>query len=481
MMDGRRILRNFLSLTAAQVVGFVCGLATTIVLARNLGPDSFGILGFGQAFIGFAGIAVVLGTDTYGTREIARDRTCVGPLVGEILGLRIVLAALVIPALVGVAFAVGHGGVVTRVLSLQALGLIGTVVILDFVFQGVQQMGAIAVRQTIAPLLVVAGAATLVHGPGDVYIAALLPPVAVLSTSLWLMRRMHRHIAPLRVRFDRRAWAGWIRAALPIGLGGLSITVFQYTDVLMLGFAVPQADVGRYVALGRLYIVVVSVGNLLVAVFAPVLAQLGTAEIGARRAAYRHFAVSVLVLAGPAASLLAVFPGDAVRLFFGAGYTTDPAVLSIIMLSAVAFTVTAATSAALVAWDDQLFHAKALGTAAAANVALNALLIPHYGLWGAAAATLVSLLALVAVEVRRLARRHDIAQLGLLVTVTGLLAVVFGLAYVVRQAVALPLLDRSPLATLVLFGGGAGVIFLGLTAAIGLVEPARLFRLVRRA
>ena len=36
-----------------------------------LGPDAYGILGFGTAFVSYFALAVVFGTDLYGTREIA--------------------------------------------------------------------------------------------------------------------------------------------------------------------------------------------------------------------------------------------------------------------------------------------------------------------------------------------------------------------------------------------------------------------------
>jgi O-antigen/teichoic acid export membrane protein len=478
MSDGRVIVRNFLSLSAGQAIGFAFGLATTILLARTLGPETFGILGFGQALVAFAGIVVVLGTDTYGAREIARNAGRAGTLIGDILGFRTVLAAVAIPAVICVAALLGVSGMRLQVLTIQAVGLVATVMAVDFAFQGIQRMGPIAVRQSVASGLVFVGAALLVAGPGDVRIAAMLPLAAVAATSIWLLFLFQRTTAPIRVRFSPGVWRGWLGVVLPIGLGGLSVAIFQQVDIAMLGFLVPEAEVGRYVALVRLYVIVTTVGNLLAAVYAPVLAPLAGSDANARLAAYRPFAGAVLVMGGPAAAAMAAFPTDVVALFFGAAYAVDPGVVVIVMMSALLFVAISATSVALVAWDDQLFHSKALGVSAALNVALNAFLIPPFGLRGAAIATLLSAAALLAAEVVRLARTHGVGEVARPVKTLILLAVVFGAAYYLRQLL-LPS-GAAPALVVGAFGGGGVAAFFAAAAAAQLIDAGRLAALLRR-
>ena len=67
------ILRNIKLLTAAQIIASVAGLFSSALLARALGAEGFGIIGFGAAFLSLLGVAASLSTDMYGTREIARN------------------------------------------------------------------------------------------------------------------------------------------------------------------------------------------------------------------------------------------------------------------------------------------------------------------------------------------------------------------------------------------------------------------------
>jgi O-antigen/teichoic acid export membrane protein len=476
MADGRRLVRNFLSLSVAQALGFAFGLGTTVLLARALGPENFGILGFGQAFVAFAGIAIVLGTDTYGAREIARDAGRAGPLISEILGFRFAVAAVAIPGIIAIAAALGVAGQSLAVLSIQAVGLLAAVVTVDFAFQGIQRMEPIGVRQAGAAGLVFLGALAFVGDPDDVYVAALLPFIAVSVTSLWLIRRFHRKVAPIGVRLDPTAWRGWLGVVVPIGLGGLSVAVFQQIDIVMLGFFVPEDEIGRYVALARLYVLVIAVANLLAAVFAPVLAPLAGASRQERQEIYTPFVTYLLVLAAPAGAAFAVFPHDTIVLFFGDEYASASGVLAIVMASALLFTLTIPTSVALVAWDDQLYHTKALGISAAVNIVLNAALIPGYGILGAAAATLLSVAVLLAAELHRLARRHGAGAFAQTGTAAILLAVVFGVSYLLRSMTLPP--DAPAAVVVAVFGIGAAVVYVGAAAAIGLVDVRRAARLL---
>ena len=94
------ILRNIKILTAAQIIASVAGLFSSALLARALGADGFGVIGFGTAFLSLLGIAASLSTDTYGTREIARNPDDAGPISSPILGLRLTLSVLAFAAFV---------------------------------------------------------------------------------------------------------------------------------------------------------------------------------------------------------------------------------------------------------------------------------------------------------------------------------------------------------------------------------------------
>ena len=62
-----RILDNISALAIAQIVAMAAGFFSTAWVARLLGPEGYGIIGFGVAFTSFFGLMVVLGTDYHGS------------------------------------------------------------------------------------------------------------------------------------------------------------------------------------------------------------------------------------------------------------------------------------------------------------------------------------------------------------------------------------------------------------------------------
>ena len=73
MSAGHRIFRNIRALAAAKAATMASGLVTAAWTARVLGPDSFGVLGFGTSLMAYAALFVNMGLSTYAIREIARD------------------------------------------------------------------------------------------------------------------------------------------------------------------------------------------------------------------------------------------------------------------------------------------------------------------------------------------------------------------------------------------------------------------------
>ncbi|MHB8853951.1 MAG: oligosaccharide flippase family protein [Ignavibacteriaceae bacterium] len=74
MKISNQILRNLISLTSAEVISKIVGLITAAYLGRVLKPEGFGILGFATAFVSYFLLIGNFGLDTYGTREIAKDK-----------------------------------------------------------------------------------------------------------------------------------------------------------------------------------------------------------------------------------------------------------------------------------------------------------------------------------------------------------------------------------------------------------------------
>lgn len=478
MSVGRRVARNFLFMFAAQAVAALAGLASTAFLARTLGPETFGVLGFGIALLSYFGHIVVLGTDQYGAREIARDHGAVGALVARILGLRAFSAMVALAVFLAVVAVLDQPRQVKAVMAIQGLGLLVTVIALDFVYQGLSRMAFIAGRQAAASVIVLVCVVTLIGAPDDVLIAAGIPVFATGLTALWLLARIHRRIAPvaLSVGFDR--WRPMLGAALPIAVSGAMSTIFFNTDIVMLGFMASPHEVGLYVGIYRIFTMSLLLGGLMAAVFAPELAGVWR-DPAAMADYYRDFAGAMVLTGAPIAVAIAAFPQPVIHLIFDERFLAAAPVLPYLMIATMIVYVAYAASVCLIAWSDQTAQMIVLCCGAAANVALNLVLIPRYGIMGAASATLACQCVVTIGLLARLRYRFGLLGLGILAKPVICAVVAFAVARIGID-VALAIGPGWSDAARLLAGGSLGtLLYVALALATGAVEPRRLRAIIR--
>jgi O-antigen/teichoic acid export membrane protein len=207
---------------------------------------------------------------------------------------------------------------------------------------------------------------------------------ALLVTAGSLRRAIARHALTARGRFRLGVW-------MPPGLlllflvGGAALT--ERLDVMVISALADPEAAGIYSVASR-FAALISLGSAAATVRAlPLLAeQLGQ---GARDAAARTLAQAsraALALAATAGLLLAAAAGPLLGLF-GPGFRGGATALCLLAVAHVALAAGGAASTALIASGNERRIAVVTGLGIVANVTANLLLVPRYGMTGAAAAT----------------------------------------------------------------------------------------------
>ena len=382
------ILRNIKILTAAQILASVAGLFSSPLLARALGADGFGVLGFGTAFLSLLGIAASLNTDTYGTREIARNPNEAGPICSPILGLRLTLSVLAYAVFIAIVLMLDRNQTEKTVLLVQAGGIFVSIFILDFVFQGLERMGINGLRQISTALMTLICVFLFVHAPEDILTAAIIPVAAgiVAVGVIWFYAR--RNVSGITLSFSRDRWRQILAVSLPMAISGVMHTIIFNTDAVMLGLMSTNEQTGLYVSAFKIVGLTMIPAGLLIAPFFPSLSA-GWQDQTMRFDRSRTFAISVLIISLPLVVFIAIYPELILRVLFGEAYSGAGTALTILMASMVVMHLRIIYGPPLLAWNEERFLMVATLIGAILNVLLNFILIPKYGIVGAAYASLV--------------------------------------------------------------------------------------------
>lgn len=391
---------------ALKVTSTGLGFLTALLLARLLGAAGYGTYAYALAWVALLSIPAMLGLDRLLVREIAVYRTrSEWDLMRGLLRQANSAALLVSLSLVLLA------AVVTWVLrehlnpemlpafwvGLIMLPLMTLTRLRQAVMQGLQHVVAGQLPEMlIRPLLFVAlvGGAYLFLKENLNALWAVGMNVAATGAAFFIGTWMLFNVLPQAVKeavpdYQTRAW---VRSALPLLLvTGLGVINSQI-DITMLGAILGAEPTGIYAVANRIAGFIIFILGSVNAVLAPTIARLYVS--GQMRRLQRIVTKSarvILFLSIPVALSLIVF-GRWVLLLFGQDFTQGGTALAILSTGQLINAAAGSVGLLLIMTGHERDVAIAIGLSVALNVILNAILIPRWGIAGAAVTTASSMI-----------------------------------------------------------------------------------------
>ncbi len=393
----RLITRNFVVLSAGELAGRLIGFAAMVWAARALGPEAYGVVGFALAIILYFQAAVDGGLELYGPRLVAAGRSDRGELLTTIVAGRSVIAVLAAGLLALVAFPV-FPAPEDRVLALYGATLLGVALGTRWFHVGLERGLPVAVSRIVYGVLTLGLVLVWVRAPEHVtrvplaYALADLGAAALLAVWLWALG-----VRPGRFRLSlaKRAWGG---AAPLLATVALGLLIYN-ADFILLRVFRGRAEVGLYLAAYALISFLGQLGNAARVSLIPALARVrARPEVASEINASALARVSLVGL--PVAVGGFLVGGDLVRDLFGVAYAGAAAPLRILIWTIAWLLWRSVFESFLIARDAQGLVMRATAAGAALNLALNFVLIPAYGLAGAAVATLLTEAVRLALVIR---------------------------------------------------------------------------------
>jgi O-antigen/teichoic acid export membrane protein len=378
----RNILRLFVGDVAAKSILFV----TLIYLARTLGPEPYGVLEFATAVTSYLLVVADCGLEMWATREVSRD-TDLRRLAGRVLGLRLVLAA---PAIAGFVLLLQ---VFPDYPSLRMLLLVGAALpvanalSLRWALLGRERMGAVATSTVAGQIVTSAIIISFVHDESALAWVLVARVVGAFVVSGVFARQFV---------LEAGGWphfptlAGWRTALAPAAvmcaIQILGVLSYNFDSIILGALAGPVA-LGLYGAAYKIVTVAVTATMTYYLGLFPTLARTWVEEREVfHTIARRSFRLAVLsaIPIGVAGSMLA---GPAIDFLYGPLYASAAPALRVLCWSAALVNLRGTFRNALTATGFQGLDFRCAAVATAVNVGMNLLLIPPFGMLGAASAT----------------------------------------------------------------------------------------------
>lgn len=383
--------KNVFWLAIGQFGGRLIRSAITIYSARLLGASEYGIFSYALGISSFFTIFSDIGTSVILTREVAKEPKEEKKYFATIFAIRAFLLVFTAVLLIAVA---------PRFIKIEKAAYLMPLVALltvlegfrDFAyafFKGKEKMELEAIITFAVNLAItVFGFIALSISPMSatllkVYIAGSF--MGFLMT-VYLLREEYRGIIKY---FSKKLIGPITKAAWPMAAGGLVGAFMSNVDILMLGWWRTAAEIGFYSVgqkiVGMLYII----GGLLPTAVYPAFSRIIHENNKERISSIIAKTMIIVLMAAVPFSIGGVILGDQIiRLVFGINYINAAPVFRIMILSLLSIYPFCILNIAILGFNKQAKFFWYSIIATIANVILNAVLIPPYGIEGAAAATL---------------------------------------------------------------------------------------------
>ena len=378
------------TLLAERALRLVVALGVTFLVARHLGVAMFGLLSTAQAIVALTGPLIVLGLDQICVRELVVRPLQRHALLGTTAALQLAGGGVAALICLGVAWLVPSTipGLPAFLLVLAILPLLHWPAAGEYALRADGRTPTIAAGRLVATLayLTLAVALLQMDAPPLAFAWLAVADLALLGmVQLFFLKLAAGGARPV---LSRSRAVSLLRDSWPLALAGLAVMVYMRTDQVMLAGMLGEHEVGIYTAAARISEAWFVVPTTVAYVVGPALLR----RNGVHTAEYLRQLFGVtrwLIVVTLVLTLVVGLGADRiVTSIYGPAYAAAAAVLTLHFWSALFVSLGVMQTLWLVATNRARLSLYRTLLGAAVNVGLNLMLIPRYGVLGAAAATL---------------------------------------------------------------------------------------------
>ena len=391
----RKVARNVFWLTLERFFRVILALVVSVVLARYLGPDGFGVLNLALAFVAIFGTLSSFGLNGILPRELVRNPDQANEILGSAFLVGMAAATCAYAMLVFSAYALN--------LENQMATYLTTIIGVSLFFKSTQvinywfesQVDSKALVWTECFALLISSAAKLVlawsQAPLVAFAIVFALEAALISAAAIMVYSKYR-TSPLSWTASISRMRQLMSQSWPLLISSAAWILYTRIDQVMVGSMIGNGAVGHYTAATRLSDAANILPGLLVVSIVPAITMLRETDAEFYNKKFQIAYDLVFVISVVIALVLSLGSVEVIALAFGGEYDDSAVVLGIHAWSTIFVSMAVVSGRFLTNEGLQILTMQRHLLGVILNVALNYWLIGIYGVKGAALATLTSLI-----------------------------------------------------------------------------------------
>jgi len=382
-----QVLKNFSLLVLSELWVKVITFVLFIYLGRVLDPEDYGYLSYLMALTSYFLIFIELGLPKLGTREVAAHPQLSRSFLQAITQIKLLLF-----------LGVGSFWLIYVLLveppqyklagSLMAFYLFTRAIDFQWYLQAEQRFDLIAKLKVFRAAILLLSLLVLLFVP-SLLVYVLFFNLSAFIPLYWYMHRfgITEHLLDIRNLFTIKSsrMSLLLKKSLPLATSSFLILMYYNLDTILLRYMIDLQAVAAYNAAYKLVFAFIIARNLLHSVVFPRMAK--------SKMEWKEdklFLVLGLLAAFVIVTFAAFFSEEILQLVYAGKYNASAKVFFILSLTAAVLWINLFFPAFFIAIKREYFYLKVQLLTTLLNLTANLLLIPRYGIEGAAWATLIA-------------------------------------------------------------------------------------------
>lgn len=387
-----KYLANTSWLIGEKIVRLIVLLFVGIYVARYLGPEKFGIYSYALSFVGLFTIFTSLGLDAITVRDLVKNSKQKNILLGSTFILKLIGSATTIIIIASILSQINENPLTNKIILIIAFGFIfQTFNVIGLYFESTVQSKFLVyakllplITSSILKIYFVIINATLIW---FAYIALLDSFLFTLGL-IFFYTKNSQNIFSWKI--DRHTSIFLLKNSWPLILSGLAVSIYMKIDQIMIKNILGVTQVGFYAAAVKLSEAWYFIPVLICTSIFPAIINVREKSKELYLLRLKNLYTLMIWIILPIAILITIFSNDIISLLYGPKFQAASTVLKIHIWAGIFVFLGVASGKYLIAENFTKISFMRTFIGMISNVALNIVLIPRYGINGAAIATVIS-------------------------------------------------------------------------------------------
>lgn len=387
----KREVNNASWLVGGKMIQMLLSLIVSILSARILGPDHYGLANYGIAYTNFFMSLCTLGINSVIIKDFVQHPEETGTAIGSAIVFRLTSSGLSVVIIVLISWFMDNADPLTvSIVALSAISLLFHAFdTINYFFQSKYQSKITSLAALTAYIITSIYKTILLLSGADLRMFALASSVDYGVLAVFLLVAYKANKGP-KLHFSFEKGKSLLKDSYHYIISGAMVAIYAQVDKLMLKAMVDEAAVGYYsiaTAISNMWVFVLSA--IIDSVY-PTILQLHQKDNAAFEKKNRQLYAIVFYVSVLVSAFLTLFGKYAILILYGEEYLPSSTPLAIVTWYTAFSYLGVARNAWIVCEGKQKYLKYMYFVAVVVNISLNALMIPRWGASGAAWASLIT-------------------------------------------------------------------------------------------